>query len=695
MNEITAQIRYVWLRALSLQKPILFLALLLVPPLEQMAQAIPASNQRFDTKADRPVLNRADIRALKNTTADITFAFDPLLVTTTCENPGSVTCVITAASTVPTHFSSCTLDIQFETDVFSPDAVGSGISVVADPALAGNYPVGLTTLSGNKIQIQLGDLQKLSTAGFELSATPQNILSLVFVLHDCNAGTIDFSPADIGLKAYFTDTITTLRDSTWRYQCSTDSLGEPVYCDTTTQVTEHSFVNTAYNTASYSAGISSTPCSPVVYLPVDPANAGTNAKSEPPNSSIFSISGYGFGNKPGTISVTDAGVAPGSKLEALNPSNILSWSEHAIKIRMPSSVYTTDTCFTPGTGSFSITNSAGLTSDHSNSLQITYSITNFHTTSSSVLYRPNLVAANDAGTYIFSCDTSISHHPLAYACVKKAIHEWNCRTGVNWVLAGDQAGLTTKWDSISSIYIAHFNFSNQEQLMRTTNWYNPYCYSTDDSVAFSNEADIGINPAYSGKWDYDTTGNVTGNGPFFYDAILHELGHAIGLDHINDPLSLMYYKQDPDSRPTLESGTDAPHGRSATLAGAGDIIKTSIADPPSVYGCTGLSSLVTKPCNSRQAEIRDPVVRNSPDLSVFPNPVRNGYLTVSYALSTPAYVQLKILDCKGNEISMRTSSGKAAGSYQDRLDVQTLAEGVYMLIVNVNGEIKSVKFIKQ
>src|ERR1700744_3063154 len=86
---------------------------------------------------------------------------------------------------------------------------------------------------------------------------------------------------------------------------------------------------------------------------------------------------------------------------------------------------------TPGTGPIDMYNACGA-AVIGDTLQINYNIRN--TCIGQDKLRPNIVMQNIANSLVFRCDTSITHNPPAYACVKKAVQEWNCYTGVNWIV---------------------------------------------------------------------------------------------------------------------------------------------------------------------------------------------------------------------------------------------------------------------
>jgi hypothetical protein len=77
----------------------------------------------------------------------------------------------------------------------------------------------------------------------------------------------------------------------------------------------------------------------------------------------------------------------------------------------------------------------------------------------------------------------------------------------------------------------------------------------------------------------------------------------------------------------------------------------------------------------------------------FPNPAGR-YITIDYTLPENAYICFKITDCTGRIVMMLNDEHKNAGVYSEQANVSTLAQGVYFFIANINGEYKTIKFIK-
>ena len=61
------------------------------------------------------------------------------------------------------------------------------------------------------------------------------------------------------------------------------------------------------------------------------------------------------------------------------------------------------------------------------------------------------------------------------------------------------------------------------------------------------DIEFGYSAGGTSLWDYRISGTVPSGSGSFYNAFLHELGHALGLVHVINHNALMYYFIDIDS----------------------------------------------------------------------------------------------------------------------------------------------------
>ena len=629
---------------------------------------------------------------------DITFSFDHLI--TDCSgSPSYFEFDIMATSnsggvsgTPTTIFNSCVVDIQYPMGEFFGNNISNGGVIVTQgsdcQSGSGNdYNIlNTTNIYDSVIEITFGNPSATSPNGTVLNAnSPKAILHVKLKINNCETGSIVFTnPTATGLPSYFTEIITYPHDTTYEapYTCD-DYLGNP---DSTcyslqTDPIPGVYQSDAYSNTSYSADITSISCSPHIdYISPSPVHAGTNETTSDAND-VLTISGHGFGSTTGSVQVPDANDG-GTNSITLNGTDILSWLDDKIVIKMPSVIF--GHTETPGSGTINILNACGF-QESSPYLQILYSIKNTTDFSNTYKYRMNIVRDPSllSGSYIFRCDTTISHNPQALACVKKAITAWNCYTGVNWILGSEINMAVSNDDGISNIYFSNSNFPTADAIMVTQVQKLTTCNTNTD--AYTYEADINIrqNLSFGQTWSYDTTNNeLSGNFAYFYDAILHELGHVHLLNHVNDPSDLMYYDQT-NQRVGITSG--AP-----TLHGAFNVINRSQA----ANTCSFIT-LLTNTISCVDPTYGVPVISNNIyKLNVFPDPASSGDITISYQLNKNAFVQLKITDCTGREVIVFNNEKKSVGTYIEKLNVDGLAKGIYLFMANIDGEYQAIKFIK-
>jgi len=656
---------------------------------------------------------------------DITFSLDN--ATTNCGNPSYFEFDIMGQADAPTIFNNCVIDFQYPISEFAGDDVSNGGVVVSQgsdcQSGAGNdYNIlSAVNLSSNVVEITFGAASQTSPNGTVLYTNPKALIHVQLKIQNCQDSSVAFVNS---ASAYYTekqiDQLIPDSSVSGSYQCNPYPCN-PYPCDYDTSC--QCYLNTCYQTCyqtcytydyfydttftynsvqysntNFSNNINSIAC-PVSIDNVTPSiNGGTNAISVPSNSSLLTITGSGFGNSLGSILVPDANLSSTSPTIILDDADIEYWSENKIEVKMPSTIVG-NSALTPGSGSLQVNNNCS-SNAFDNNLQIHYSIKNdIFSSAPNEKLRVNIVQepSQVAGSYIFYCDTSVSHNPQAYACVKKAIVTWNCNTGVNWTMAGEAivtSSMENNSDGISYIFFSD-NFPPSSSAAMITNRHTLNCTDLTDSFAFNNDADIRMRITLGNVipglvWNYDTTAldTLAANEISFYDALLHELGHAHLLQHVNNVHALMDASVTAGGiRKDILSGTE-------TLAGAMDVINTSVATLPN--NSCGYSVIFVAPgsnCNPIGSGVPN-ILQNEYNFNIFPNPANQENIIVSYQLNKNAFVQFKIVDYTGRNVMLLDDEKKSAGTYSEHINISQLAEGIYLFIANINGEYQTIKLIK-
>ena len=240
---------------------------------------------------------------------------------------------------------------------------------------------------------------------------------------------------------------------------------------------------------------------------------------------IITITGTNFGKTRanGYVSFSSADDASGIIINDLdnydyqiNADNTESWTDTEIKIKLPSRIYKNNlqnTVKVIGSGPLMVTNNWG----DSQTSNITISH-NYTTALGSLSGKKFLTYLKD-GSLKFRYGINVSDE--AKVLIKRALDEWSCRLNVSLQI-----------DPTSSNVI---DFISSSGAMVTIPSWAPL---TD--VAILNGSSININPVYT--WSYKLPGTDIPYGQQdFYQLILHELGHALLLAHVNINPSLMYF----------------------------------------------------------------------------------------------------------------------------------------------------------
>ncbi|PZE15669.1 hypothetical protein DNU06_16820 [Putridiphycobacter roseus] len=150
------------------------------------------------------------------------------------------------------------------------------------------------------------------------------------------------------------------------------------------------------------------------------------------------------------------------------------------------------------------------------------------------------------GTYTFHCDTAVANYKngAMKAVIRKALEDWTCLTGIDWKMGTDTA-FTNTVSGIDSVCIIRFSVPTDSMASNTVAsaslTHLNYSPAGTPLLSFGKEIDIKLNSNFD--FFCDTTGlPVPSNQRDLYTAILHELGHGHGLNHVIDTDAIMHFQ---------------------------------------------------------------------------------------------------------------------------------------------------------
>ena len=276
-----------------------------------------------------------------------------------------------------------------------------------------------------------------------------------------------------------------------------------------------------------------------------PATVHAGAINDGANN-ILTINGSGFGNSPsGSAGVkfkdgNNDKTAPTYKIDYNSPY-IISWSDSKIVLNVPDRA---------ATGKFAVVLSDGSSANSSTDLNVFFAVLDAEFTVGTKDYvkEPRLMNANGSGGYEYQYSTSTAGSGINFATspaketFERAAATWKEIVGANLTEGSTTSVQAVKDDEINVIVFDNNNTGVPKMadgvLEATYSWFSACQSGSQLLTAQKTGFDILIrNDAVS------VGSNITlDEGPCFpaqntYDLemiILHELGHALNLAHIND-----------------------------------------------------------------------------------------------------------------------------------------------------------------
>jgi hypothetical protein len=411
----------------------------------------------------------------------------------------------------------------------------------------------------------------------------------------------------------------------------------------------------------------------------------------------LTITGSGFGCNRGKGDVLFKNTKFGgyTDMDYLNGMDYISWSDNEIKLILPYSADSSGESQLPGSGYFQVKNSFAETTNSPSMLLIPYAVmnSNFENQQTSEIIKKIPYRQATFNNYSnqhareFSLDTSITNNPQMSAVVHKALKDWSCLTHINWIITDTVAKDTVSSSSNRSIIFIDPTISSST-VARTS---PSILYCQNQNYVYANKVNIGI--ARGIIWLYDTTMNVQidTNHVDFYNAILHELGHAHFLGHVNDDTDILYYQSKKADQFNSISASERLHiSNSPNQINGGKYILNHSYNLS--INCEGIH--VTSPyypinCVDLSVSSLD---NEAFDISIYPNPF-NAEIIVKYNLDYPSDIYCTITDITGKVLKLTTFNNSTKGENSNHLMLDEISSGVYLITLRNNQKILTTKMI--
>ncbi|AKD02726.1 IPT/TIG domain-containing protein [Pontibacter korlensis] len=248
---------------------------------------------------------------------------------------------------------------------------------------------------------------------------------------------------------------------------------------------------------------------------------------------ILTINGTGFGNTRGEGHVEFRNADDGGQTWVRPlPTEYISWTNTRITMYIPSVMQDEGTA---GSGPIRVTTNDGssFASVTPITLQFAYSNVEFDDKS----FKPILTEQDNAGGYTILFAQSMDNRLPAKEGFRRAVNTWVCVSEINWKLGGSTTINAAADDGSSVIRFASQSTVGESVLARTISRYEG-CASSSDTLFWVTEFDMEINEQID--WQYGP-GGPSSQQFDFETVMLHELGHAHQLGHVNLPRAVMYY----------------------------------------------------------------------------------------------------------------------------------------------------------
>ncbi len=399
----------------------------------------------------------------------------------------------------------------------------------------------------------------------------------------------------------------------------------------------------------------------------------------------LTISGNSFGSNKGWVLFPNADDGGTSEI-IVDENQISIWNDSIIKFVVPSVAnhyVTLPTNKHPaGSGVFKVFSEFGSTL-LVDTIEVLFSVMN-HTTD----YRPFVVAPWTAMNqkFTFRCDTAVANYDggKMKTTINKALNDWKCLTGIDWELGNDINYLdpTALEDTICTI--TFLDFPDTSNILAWTHTYKGRVNIPDTSYQIY-EIDIEINSDHN--WFSDTliANALPAGQQDLYAVILHELGHAHGLNHVINTSAVMNYAVNPITR-IIQLSNDISCDQGGNWMAD---FTNDLSNLHSSFFFDRMTFDTINPCSNILSVIEMITIENI-SVQLYPNPC-NHFIQINSKDLNYETLHYSIFDISGKEITAPIQM------FEGKIDVSNISNGYYIIRVHdLNKQlIFASKFLKE
>ena len=276
-----------------------------------------------------------------------------------------------------------------------------------------------------------------------------------------------------------------------------------------------------------------------------PVVAGFSPPSLPAGAdAVLTIEGSGFGSSRGSgfVEFRNADDGGATRVQA-RPADYLAWTDARIRVRVPSSASggsPTGPGHPAGSGLVRVTTTDQLAAESATALTVGYALTNVESTDGALLQRPNHIALNATGGLTYRFGPNFAANAAAAAAWQRALATWRCQTGMNWELGAANSTNAIAADGQNVVAFDAGAELPARVLGRTTSYYQG-CYAPGGEVVFwVKEIDMQYDDGATFQFGPAPAVRAL-NQVDFESVVVHELGHAQQLAHLNLPGAVMHF----------------------------------------------------------------------------------------------------------------------------------------------------------